>query len=322
MAKRAKAFTYEISFKEAEFDSEQPVIRNVVLLGAESKNKRRYTEKCMKAAVGLYENVQAFVNHPTKSEEQDGMRDVRNMAGKFHNVRFESMKIRADFKGLPDDPAAKKFISIAHNMPEIAGLSQNASGKVRREGGIEIVESIEKVLSVDLVANPATTKGMYENHDHTGESKMDYADVTMIGLKEGRKDLVEKLIAEGKASRGDEIKKLKEENTALENKLDEVQVAEALRTKEAAIDKILAESKLPTEAKTDIFRKTLLNVVEVAEGEKLEDKVEELIDDRMTAVTGKVGVKNNTEKQKNTKESTDELDAQTLAEELKATVVI
>lgn len=308
-------FTYAIDFKEATFESDKPIIRNVVLLGAESKNKRRYTEQCMKSAVGLYENCQAFVNHPTKEEERQGMRDVRGLAGKFTGVRFEGGKIRANFQGLPDDPAAKKFMAIAESMPEIAGLSQNASGKIRVEGGIQIVESIHKVHSVDLVANPATTNGLYENdNQENGESTMEYKDVTMIGLKEGRKDLVETLFEEGKASRDDEVKKLTEEKTALEAKLDEVQVAEALRDKETKIDKILAESELPTEAKTDVFHKMLLGV-EVKEGEKLEEKVQELIDDRKAAISGKAGVKGNTEKHKGVKEG-EEQDAETVAREL------
>lgn len=310
-----KKFTYAIGFKEATFESDKPVIHNVVLLGAESKNKRRYTEQCMRSAVGLFENCQAFVNHPTKDEERDGMRDVRNLAGKFTNVRYENEKIRADFQGLPDDRATKKFMSIAENMPEIAGLSQNASGKIRVEDGIQIVESITKVHSVDLVASPATTNGMYENENKdNGENTMEYKDVTMIGLKEGRKDLVDKLIDEGKTGRDAEVKKLTEEKTALEAKLDELQVADALRDKEAKVDKILAESKLPTEAKTDVFRKMLL-AVEVKDGKSLAEAVQELIDDRLTAISGKKGVTNNTEKGKVDEGQTQ--DAATVARDLK-----
>jgi len=160
-------FTYNVSFRESVFDGDgrMPIIRNVVLLGSESKNKRRYTPACLRAAVPLFEGVQAYVNHPTVEEERRGLRDVRWLAGKFVNVRYEDVKIRGDFHGLPDDPAAKKFVAIAETMPELAGMSQSAQGRIRWENGVQIVEAITKVFSVDLVANPATTNGFFEGHD-------------------------------------------------------------------------------------------------------------------------------------------------------------
>jgi len=307
--------TCKISFKEAVFEDDKPVIRGVVLLGAESRNNRIYTPECMKKAVGLYENVQGFVNHPTKAEEKEGIRDVMKLAGKYVNVRYEGGKVRGDFHGLGGDVVAKKFVAVAESMPEIAGLSHCASGQIRKEGKVEIVENIDEVYSVDLVANPATTNGMFENENpEEGEQSMDYKDVTMVGLKESRTDLVEKLIYEGKASRDDEIKKLTEENDALKAKVDEMQVSEALRAKEAIVDKALDDSELPKEAKTDIFREQLLKI-EVKDGEKLEEKIDELIADRMTVLSGEKGVKNNVEKKREVKEG--KQDAATVARGLK-----
>ena len=126
----------------------------------------------------------------------------------------------------------------------------------------------------------------------------------MVGLKEARNDLVSTLVQEGKESRDEEFQKVIDENAKLvkeseelQKKVDEMEVKEALAGKKAIIDKLLEESELPKEAITDVFRKSL-ETIEVKEGEKLEEKIGEMIDDRITAVTGKAGVKNNTERTK------------------------
>jgi hypothetical protein len=165
-------FACEVSFKEATFDiaEDHVAIRNVVLLGAESKNKRKYLRDAMEKAVDLYGNVRAFANHQSEGTPfAPGGPDVMMLAGKFTNPRFDSheMKIRADFEGLhAEDPITQKFVHIAQNMSDIAGFSHNAKGKIRVEDGVEIVEEIKEVYSVDLVAYPATTSGIFESEEN------------------------------------------------------------------------------------------------------------------------------------------------------------
>lgn len=311
-----KDFSYQISFKEATFvkeDGRPPVIQNVVLLGAESANKRRYTEDCMGNAVSLYEGVQAFVNHPSPDEERMGSRDVMKLAGKYVNVKFSDMKIKADFHGLPNDPASQKYVNVAEHMPDIAGLSQNAQGKVHVEDGIEIVEEITKVFSVDLVTNPATTKGMFEHTKKKGKTKMEYNEITILGLKDQRPDIVEALNLEGQKERDDEVQKLTDERDKAVKEADELKVKEILREKQTLINKLLDESELPDEAKTDVFRKSLLSLKPAKEGETIEAQVKEMIEDRLTAVKV-TGVKNNTEK----KTIEAKMTAEEAASELKA----
>ena len=162
------------SFEGATFTAPDR-IGNVVVLGGNSRDgngnvKRRYPPDVMRAAVPLYEGVRAFVNHPTAEQIRSGMRDVKDLAGRFVNARFEEGKIKCDFEGLPHDPAAEKFVNIARTMPNIAGFSQDAHAKVVREGAVQVVQEIVKVSSIDLVANPATTGGIFESqgdHKHT-----------------------------------------------------------------------------------------------------------------------------------------------------------
>ncbi|MEI8372438.1 MAG: hypothetical protein WCJ35_06335 [Planctomycetota bacterium] len=54
----------------------------------------------------------------------------------------------------------------AENAPWKLGFSHDTRGGSRNENGRAIVELIDKVLSVDLVANPATTEGLFESCDH------------------------------------------------------------------------------------------------------------------------------------------------------------
>lgn len=266
-------FFVEGCFTESTFDPEKRTIDNVVLLGSDSKNKRVYTEGCMSRAVGMYEGAKAFVNHPSTEEEKTGRRDVRNLAGQFVNPRLVEGKIRANFKGLNND-SGKLFVEIAESMPGIAGMSHNAIGQWRSEDGKQIVEDIKRVISVDLVAEPATTQGMFESEQlNSGDEIMDWSKTTKALLMENRPEIHSAILEEGKTSRDEEVKKLTESNEALKKENDEFKVRERVATKTAAVNKLLEDSKLPKEVVTATFRETL---------EKADDEagMKALIDDR------------------------------------------
>lgn len=289
------AFTSEVTFLEAQFSDVDgpPLIKNVVLLGNQSvdaggKVKRRYTTECMRNAVPLYEGVRAFVNHPNENELRSGNRDVRDLAGQFVRVRFveSELKIRADFEGLPNDPASAKFINIAKNMPGIAGCSQHAEGRARQENGIQIMESIERVNSVDLVCRPATTASLFEsvNKDNdNGDIVMEYKDITSNGLRVERVDLVEEIKQEGIKSRDGEVATLLEEKKTLELKVDAFELKETLQHKHDVVMTVLKESKLPDGAVTELFRNTLLDVSGKTDDE-VKTNVTALIEDRMKVI--------------------------------------
>jgi len=259
---------FDGAFAEVSVDTEQRIIRNAALVGQVSKNGRRYTAEALKNGVDKYEGAKVYLDHPSEADEKRGWRRIRDLAGKIENARFDGQKIRGDIRLINTD-GGKLAFEIATSLPDIAGMSHNAFGKYRRENGVEVVESIDKVVSVDVVTEPATNNGFYESdlNSNKGVQEMDYTQVTMVGLKEARKDLVDTLMNEGKESRDDEFQKvikenesLKTEKDELKKKLDEMQVKEALAQKEATIDKVLEESKLPDEAKTEVFKKTLMSI--------------------------------------------------------------
>ena len=265
-------------FLEATFDKENIKINGVVLLNTQSSNNREYTRECMMGAVKLFEGVKAYVNHPSTEETKTGRRDVRNLAGKYINARFSEGKIRADFIGLPNENG-KLYLDIAKTMPDIAGNSQHAEGKFRISGGKQIVESLERVRSVDLVAEPAATAGMFESNI-SKEKVMEYKDITIATLKENRSDLYSQVLSEGSASRDDEVKQIKESRDSTAQKLDLLEAEKAVSEKGIRIEKILKESKLPVEAVTEVFRKTLLSITE-SKDSTLEKQAQALIEDRI-----------------------------------------
>ena len=293
--------TYEMDFTESKFirDEEKGVfeVHNVSLLGQVSKNGYSYATDAMREAVPLYEGVQAFINHPSKKDIAEGRRDVRDLAGKFEHVRFEedNKRVKGDFVGLPNENG-KLFVDIAENMPKIAGTSQNASGRFAvGQGGNKVVESITKVFSVDLVANPATNNGIFENEnfEHKEHDMDDYTKILETELRIRRPELVDTLVKEGfdagAKSRDDEVKKLTEEKDKAVQEADTLKVEKALAGKSAVIDKMLGESKLPKEAKTKVFKEQLMKVDPDDKGE-VKEGVKALIDDRIKAVSGKGGV--------------------------------
>ena len=77
-------------------------------------------------------------------------------------------------------------------------------------------KSIEKVLSVDLVANPATTDGLFEDASagrNKGESRDDVSRLTLDDLRSRRPDLVAAM--QESLDRGDELRRLRETVRAL-----------------------------------------------------------------------------------------------------------
>ncbi len=315
---------FDGAFSEISIDTEKMIIKNVALVGQVSRNGRRYTVEALKGGIGKYEGSKVYIDHPDDKDEKRGWRSTKDIAGRIENARFDGQKIRGDLN-LLNTYGGKLAYEIATKMPDIAGMSHNAFGKYHKEDGVEVVESIDKVVSVDVVTEPATNNGMFESeiNDHEkGDNQMDYKDVTMVGLKEARKDLVETLHNEGKESRDNEFQEvikenetLKKEKKDLQKKVDEMEVKETLAQKEATIGKMLDDSELPDEAKTEVFKNTLMGI-SVKEGEKLEDKIQEQIDDRLNAVTGKAGVKDNTERKR--AESTGHATPESIASSLKS----
>jgi hypothetical protein len=165
-------------------DKEQHVIRGVKLLGLESKNGRTYLPTAARNALRMYEGAKINVNHPKGSPSSP--RDYQDRLGTARNVEFrEGLGIYGDLHYNPAHPVAAQLEYDAQHSPESVGLSHNVEARTSKRDGKTVVESIVRVQSVDLVADPATTGGLYEHE----EPEMSLAEMTLEQIAEVRADV-------------------------------------------------------------------------------------------------------------------------------------
>lgn len=150
---------------QGQVDPENHVIRDVKLVGKQSKWGYTYTDEALQGAVPLYEGVPVYENHAEKADKGRGERRVEDKVGWIENVRWKADGNYGDFHFLESHPHTPMFLEWATRNPKGIGFSQVAFGKKKgKRGALQYVESINEVLSVDLVASPATTGGMFESY--------------------------------------------------------------------------------------------------------------------------------------------------------------
>jgi len=143
-------------------DRQAAVIRGVKLLGLVSRNQRIYLPEALERAIPLYENAKVNVNHP-KGHPAEG-RDYQDRIGIVRGVRFETQRgLFADLHYNPKHALAEQLLWDAEHLPENVGFSHNVRARVAQRDRQTIVEAIVHVQSVDLVADPATTRGLFES---------------------------------------------------------------------------------------------------------------------------------------------------------------
>ena len=143
-------------------DREKGLIPGVKLLGTMSRKGRQYPAAVMAKALPLYEGMRVNVDHVDPGQR----RSLRDRIGLVKNVTLKEDGLYGDFHFNPKHPLAEQIAWDAENAPQNLGFSHDTRGATRNQGGKVVVESIDKVLSVDLVANPATTAGLFESSDN------------------------------------------------------------------------------------------------------------------------------------------------------------
>lgn len=159
-----------------EVDTERGVIRNVKLLGWESKNPASvlrlsrtefgaaldepYSYSSRDAAVALpyYDRVQVFEDHPTDDME----RSVRTLVGETSNPRIEVDGIYGDICYLRETETGRRLAEVAQRMPHQLGCSHVATGIPELVEGRVVITGY-RPESVDVVTRPATTRGLHES---------------------------------------------------------------------------------------------------------------------------------------------------------------
>ena len=152
----------DVAVRANQVDSAMGVIRGVKILGLQSRNNRTYLPEALARGAALYEGAKVNVNHPKGAAS--GPRDYQDRMGVIRNVQQrEGAGLFADFHFNPRHALAEQLLWDAEHAPENVGFSHNVEAKTSRsKDGRTIVEEILRVESVDLVADPATTRGLFE----------------------------------------------------------------------------------------------------------------------------------------------------------------
>lgn len=156
---------------DAESTQEAGVIRNVLVLGSKSRNRREYKPDALRKAAPLYENVAVYADHPTSIDKDRKGRAAADRFGVLKDIRFvESAggpQLRGDLHYLTTHPLVPRVEEDRQRGLNFFGLSHLADGTgVTKKGtNMTIVESIDRVTEVDLVTNPATAMNLMEQEE-------------------------------------------------------------------------------------------------------------------------------------------------------------
>ena len=257
------------------------VIRGVKVLGLESRNGRDYPKESIARAVSLYEGAKVNVDH---AKSPGDSRSYASRIGHIRNVRLESgdKGLYADLHYNPKHALAEQLAWDAEHAPENVGFSHNVLARIGKRGGRSVVEEITRVVSVDLVADPATTRGLFESErdQDTLSEDFDMSETLTLKVVEAEHPDIANAIRENAVKaylESETAKQQAAELKALKEELDRYKAAEAVAATRTKIDMMLEEAKLPREAVSDIFMATLIEA-------KDDERRKQLIEDRAAHV--------------------------------------
>ena len=227
-------------------------------------------------AARLYEDAKVNVNHPKGNpgaprDYQDRMGTIRNVSARPGEGLF------ADFYFNPKHALAEQLIWDAEHAPENVGFSHNVETRTVRQGDKIVVEAITRVQSVDLVADPATTRSLFESAAQKAPGNSDILPVdqtraiTLEDLKRDYPELVEDLCREAL----EDGQRLKAEVLRL-TALDE------LHQKRETVRRLLREFNFPDPDSKDAKDKTIVSeqFLELLLEAENEEAIRELIEER------------------------------------------
>jgi hypothetical protein len=178
--------------RPARVDLDKGIVYGVKILGPRSNNGREYSPNAMAQAAKFYEGLGVNLDHPSR-DNPDEDRPVGSRFGVLRNVAVRPGGVYGNLHYLKTHPNANQIVECAMRFPALIGMSHNAEGKVREsENGHVVVESIEKVRSVDLVQNPACASSLFESQRFGNPSMKESESMTTMttDLREHFKALI------------------------------------------------------------------------------------------------------------------------------------
>ena len=234
-------------------DAAAGVIRGIKILGLQSRNGRRYLPEALAAAAALYEGAKVNVNHPKGSPLAP--RDYQERLGAVRNIMARPQEgLFGDLHFNPKHGLAAQLTWDAEHAPENVGFSHNVEARTSRQGDEVVVEAILRVQSVDLVADPATTRGLFEQLGEDGTEAASPETKPLLlsaATAEQVRSLCPKLVEELCGPHLAEIKRI-------ERELDRLHQLEASYQRRLLIQNLLAEHQLPSPENADPAGKSLL----------------------------------------------------------------
>lgn len=248
------------AIKSGRIDRTAGLIRDVKLMGLESKNKRRYHIP----NPALFEGVQVRIDHHGKEGRTDELLtdpSFKDIWATTQNITVSPEGVRGDLKYNPKHPWMESILWWAENTPTVGGFSPINWGLHSHQGDETIIDIVE-VESIDLVDKPATTNGLYERENDT----MDPKEVLKIQESLAAKTL-EALNAVAKlAERDASIVTLTSERDAATKRANEAEgklaaeaAAKLAAERRGSREKLIADAKLPEDIVTKEFREAVVN---------------------------------------------------------------
>ncbi len=251
-------------------DRDAGVLRGVKLLGLASKNGREYPEATLARAAALYEGAKVNVNHPkghplAPRDYQDRLGTIKNVAARPGEGLFGDLVFN------PRHALAEQLVWDAEHAPENVGFSHNVQARTGRRGEITVVEEILAVQSVDLVADPATTRGLFESETPQSESDVNAEarvgegacgrerDPPTTSIEESPPLLVSPSLPLASTPLDEVCREQAAEIERLREQINTLQVAQAFAHKRAAIAALLVEHNLPPLDARDPAAQTIIN---------------------------------------------------------------
>jgi len=154
------------SSPDAQVDTEACVIRNVKVIGRQSRNGRVYGEACLREAIPRYEGLTVNCDHRQRSPDSHSDRLIAEQFGWLERVREHPTGLMADLHYLASCRLADQIVETARRRPGMLGLSHEAIGDAKQEGDVVQVNHITEVFSVDVVTDPATTDSLFESKEY------------------------------------------------------------------------------------------------------------------------------------------------------------
>src|SRR3989442_9048490 len=213
------------------------IIEGTTLIGPLSSNganrKRRYSEAALKKIASMAEGLPGYLNH-VKPEDAFKPRDVRDLAVRHYNVRFDptTQSVKSDMHVL--EPHAALVFGLAETFGDHIGNSLVSKGAVVMEGDTEVVHDILQVRSADIVSDPASTKGLFEGAGH-GDRELTIQDlIESLKTPSHRYNRGEPMLPEGIHSRVSRMFTLSESSDRPRSDLKDDSRANAPRRSEYA----------------------------------------------------------------------------------------